>query len=183
MAISIDWPTKVISVPKTDMTLVDSGPPEVRELDVDWFRKQLNALQAGDEGISFDTTHIHYAPVVVGGVSLARVVEIINGYTVTFEDLSYIVNLTGANNNVSDVTNLNLVSVRSANSGGLVETGTSGLTATEAANLQWLVNLLEGDVELTANDQIVYLKGTLTELIRKSVSGSQIAGTITLTEP
>jgi len=165
------------------MTLVDSGPPEVRGLDVNAFRLELNALQASAEGISFDTTHTHNAPVTVGGVSLARVVEIINGYTVTFEDLSYIVNLSGANNNVSDVTNLNLVSVRSANSGGLVETAVSGLTPTESANMQWLVDMLDGDVELSATEQRVLHKTTKVELAKKLVSGSQISTDITLTEP
>lgn len=121
MAISIDWPTGVISVPKADTTLVDIGPPEIRSLDVNQFRKDLNALQAGEEGMAFDITHTHNPPVSVGGITLARVVELINGYTVTFENGSYAVNLTGANNNISDVMNLNTVSLRSANSAGLIE--------------------------------------------------------------
>jgi len=49
------------------------------------------------------------------------VVEIINGYTVTFEDDSYAVNLVGANSNIADVVNLNTVSVRAANSAGLIQ--------------------------------------------------------------
>ena len=53
-------------------------------------------------------------------MTLARTVEIINGYTVTFEDGQYAVNLVGANSNVGDVVNVNQVSVRSANSAGLV---------------------------------------------------------------
>ena len=120
MAISIDWGTKVISVPKADTTLDDIGPPEIRSLDVNQFRKDLNALQASELGIWADTTHTHNTQVVVGGVTLARVVELINGYTITFEDGSYAVNLTGANNNISDVVNLNTVSIRSANSAGLI---------------------------------------------------------------
>lgn len=129
MAISIDWPTKVINVPKADTTLVDVGPPEIRALDVNQFRKDLNALQASENGMPELTTHIHTAPVVLGGVTFARQVEIINGYTVTFEDGSYAVNLTEANNNISDVTNLNTVSIRSANSAGLVEGSTLSLTS------------------------------------------------------
>lgn len=121
MAISIDWPTKVITIPKADTTLVDIGPPEIRSLDVNQFRKDLNALQAGEEGMPELTTHTHNPPVTVGGVTLARVVEIINGYTITFENGAYAVNLTGANNNISDVVNLNTVSIRAANSAGLVE--------------------------------------------------------------
>lgn len=119
MVISIDWATKVISVPKADLSLVSIGPPEIRSLDVDQFRKDLNALQASEIGMAFDTTHENTPPKTIGGVTYARLIEIINGYTVTFEAGAYAVNLAGANNNISDVTNLNSVSIRSSNSAGL----------------------------------------------------------------
>ena len=48
----------------------------------------------------------------------------INGYTVTFEDGQYAVNLVGANSNVGDRVNVNQVSVRSANSAGLQDLST-----------------------------------------------------------
>lgn len=119
MAISVDWATKIISVPKADTTLVSIGPPEIRELNVDTFRLGLKDLEDDEEGMPFLDTHSHNPPVTVGGVTLARVVELINGYTVTFENGSYAVNLAGANNNIGDVLNLNNVQVRSANSAGL----------------------------------------------------------------
>lgn len=119
MAISINWATQVINVPKTDTQLVQSSPTEIRELDIDSFRLDLKDLEDDEEGIPFLDTHSHNPPVTVGGVTLARVVEIINGYTVTFEDGAYAVNLVGANSNIADVTNVNQVSVRSANSAGL----------------------------------------------------------------
>jgi hypothetical protein len=50
------------------------------------------------------------------------VIEIINDYTVTFEDGQYAVNLVGANSNIADRVNVNQVSVRAANSAGLVQT-------------------------------------------------------------
>lgn len=40
----------------------------------------------------------------------------------TFEDGQYAVNLIGANSNIADRVNVNQVSVRSANSAGLVQT-------------------------------------------------------------
>jgi hypothetical protein len=120
MAISIDWATKVISVPKADMTLVTMVPFEVRELDLDWFRLQLKDLEDDAEGMPFLDTHRHNTEVEIAGVTLARVIEIINGYTVTFEDGQYAVNLVGANSNVSDVVNLNQVSIRAQNSAGLI---------------------------------------------------------------
>ena len=111
-------------MPKTDTTLVQASPTEIRELDLNTFRLALKNLE-DDEGITYPDTHSHSQPVTVGGVTLARVVEIINGYTVTFEDDQYAVNLVGANSNVGDVVNVNQVSVRSANSAGLVVSGSS----------------------------------------------------------
>jgi hypothetical protein len=121
MAISINWDTKVISVPKADMDLIQTVPFEVRELDLNTFRLVLKDLEDNEDGMTFLHTHNHNPPVSVGGVTLGRVVEIINGYTVTFEDGNYAVNLVGGNSNVSDVVNLNMVAVRSANSAGLVD--------------------------------------------------------------
>jgi len=121
MAISITWPTGEIYVPKADMTLVQSTPFEIRELDINTFRLALKDLEDDEEGQVWIRTHNHNTAVTVRGVTLARVVEIINGYTVTFEDGSYAVNLVGANSNISDITNLNSVSVRAANSAGLID--------------------------------------------------------------
>lgn len=137
MAISIDWGTRVISVPKADMTLVQSSPYEIRELDIDVFRLALRDLEDDPEGMSYPHTHNHVSPISVGGVTLARVVELINNYTVTFENGTYAVNLVGANSNISDKTNLNTVQVRSANSAGLVQIiSGSGLSTEQDQRLQ-----------------------------------------------
>jgi hypothetical protein len=125
MAISIDWANKIIFVPKADMTLVQASP-EIRQLDLNYFRLALKSLEGSEAGQLFDDTHRHFPPVTVGGVTISRVVEIINGYTVTFENGAYAVNLVGANSNVSDVTNVNNVSIRASNSAGLVDN--SGVT-------------------------------------------------------
>jgi len=122
MAITVAWASKVINIPKADTALIQSSPTEIRELDLDTFRQALKALEAGEEGMAFVDTHSHNPPVTVGGVTLARVVEIINGYTITFEDGQYAVNLVNANSNVGDRVNVNQVSIRSANSAGLVQT-------------------------------------------------------------
>lgn len=121
MAITIDWATKIIYVPRADMTLVQSSPFEIRELNINLFRLALRDLEDNVEGIPFLHTHNHNTTVLIGGVTLARVVEIVNGYTVTFENGNYAVNLVGANSNIGDVTNLNSVSVRAANSAGLTD--------------------------------------------------------------
>lgn len=117
MAISVDWGTKVIFVPQSFLTDLGGG---VYSLDVDTFRLALKDLEDDEAGMPFLRTHNHNPEITVGGVTLARVVEIINGYTVTFENGMYAVNLVGANNNISDVANVNSVSIRASNSAGLV---------------------------------------------------------------
>ncbi len=122
MAITINWGTHVINVPKADLTLIQSTPTEIREMDVDWFRLALKDIEDNAEGQPFSDTHRHNTEVVLGGIILARVVEILVPYTVTFEDGQYAVNLSGANNNVADRANVNQVSIRSSNSAGLTST-------------------------------------------------------------
>lgn len=128
MAITVDWGTKVINVPKADMVLIQASP-EIRQLDVNTFRLALKDLEDDAEGMPHLNTHNHSPPVTVAGVPLARVVEIINGYSVTFEDGQYRVILVGANNNILDVANLNQVSIAPTNSAGL-----ANLSSLEAAS-------------------------------------------------
>jgi hypothetical protein len=120
MAISIDWGTKEIFVPKIDTDLVQSSPVEIRQLNLNQFRLSLKDLEDNFDGMPYQRTHKHNTEVGLGGIIYARVIEMINGYTVTFENGAYAVNLIGANSNVGDVTNLNQVSVRSANAAGLI---------------------------------------------------------------
>lgn len=117
----IDWATRVIFVPKAETVQVQSAPTEIRELDLDAFRRALKTQEDDPAGMAYVDTHRHVAPISVGGVQLARVVEIINGYVVEFEDGQYAVNLVGANSNVGDRVVVNQVSVRSANSAGLTD--------------------------------------------------------------
>jgi len=118
MAISIDWTTKIISVPQSFLTLISGS---LYELDTNNFRLALKDIE-DDEGIPFLDTHRHNTVVNLGGIGYARTIEIINGYTVTFEDGQYAVNLVGSNNNIADVTNINQVSIRPNNSAGLIQT-------------------------------------------------------------
>lgn len=124
MAITINWATKVITVPQADLTEIT--PATLYELDVDDFRQALKNLEDDADGMSFLDTHRHNTQVTLGGVTLARTVEIVNGYTVTFENGTYAVRLVGANNNIADVMNVNSVSLRSANSAGLIAVATGG---------------------------------------------------------
>ena len=122
MAISINWPSKIINIPQSYLTLISAG---VYELDTDELRLDLKNLEDSEVGMPYLDTHRHNAPVTLAGATYAQTLEIINGYTITFEDGQYAVNLVGSNNNISEVTNVNQVSIRSNNSAGLIQV-TSG---------------------------------------------------------
>lgn len=117
MAISINPATSVITIPQADLTPLGGSK---YELNVDTFRLTLKNLEDDEGGIWQPDTHTHNTEVLLGGVTYARVVEILAPYTITFQDGQYSVNLVGANNNIADRLNLNQVSVRSNNSAGLV---------------------------------------------------------------
>jgi hypothetical protein len=120
MSISVNWLTKVITIPKSDLTLVQSSPNEIYELNLNELRYWLHDEQDSVEGIVNLEIFTHNTEAELGGITFARVIRIINGYTITFENGSYAVNLIGANSNVADVTNVNNVSVRPYNSAGLI---------------------------------------------------------------
>lgn len=120
MTISVDWAdTKVISVEKTDLILVQASPQEIYDLDLDVFRLTLLDLQDDPDGRPWQKTYKHDTESTLGGLTYARKIEIVPPYTVTFEDGQYAVNLVGANSNVADRTNVNQVSVRPQNSAGM----------------------------------------------------------------
>ncbi|MEM1418606.1 MAG: hypothetical protein AAGH15_27175, partial [Myxococcota bacterium] len=94
------------------------------------------ALQASEAGMSFSTTHVHVAPSVAGSATLARVVTLVNGYFVTFEDGQYAVNIVGGNSNVAEATTVNQVSIRPQNSAGLVQvTSGSGVLPSDVTDI------------------------------------------------
>jgi hypothetical protein len=117
MAISIDWGSRVITVPQSFLTLI-SGTSY--SLDTNAFHIALKDLEDDEAGIAFPPTHNHNTTVLLGGIEYARVIEFINGYTITFEEGVYSVSLVGSNNNILDVVNLNQVSIRANNSAGLI---------------------------------------------------------------
>lgn len=133
MALSIDWSSLVISVPQADLTPVSAG---LYELDVDAFRLELKDIEDGEEGMAFPDTHRHNTEVVLSGVTYARVVEIINGYTVEFEDVgtAYTVRCVGANHNLADVKVVNNVSLIVGNSAGLITVSSGSGLSTDQAN-------------------------------------------------
>lgn len=122
MALSIDYTTNIIFVPKADTQFVSTNPQtglEIRQLNLTPFAQAVADLQDDPEGAWASTAFTYTAPVSVGGVQLAPVVVILSPYTVEFEDGQYAVNLNGANTNLQDAAVVNQVSIRPNNSAGL----------------------------------------------------------------
>jgi hypothetical protein len=118
--ITVNWPTQVINIPQADLTLVSGA---LYELNVNTLRLALKDLEDDEDGQVWPTTHAHNTELVLSGVTYARSVEIINGYTVEFEDAQYAVRLVGANHNIADVKVANQVSLIIGNSAGLIAVG------------------------------------------------------------
>jgi hypothetical protein len=139
MAITINHLTKVISVPQADLTLVTGSLYELNtETD---FRQTVIALLDDEDGIVLEDAIDHNTEYSVAGVTYARKIEVINGYSVQFTpDSQWSVRLAGSNNNIFDVENgvlvQNQVQVIANNSAGLqtVSSG-SGLDAGQDAKL------------------------------------------------
>lgn len=195
MTITIEWATGIISVLKVDMELVQSVPTVIYKLDLNVFRLALKDLEDDPAGMGFQKTHDHNTTITIGGVTLARVINILPPYTVTFEDDQYAVNLINANSNVADRTNVNQVSVRSANSAGLITSdgiealeyergvhidvanGTTGTLYPRGTHRLPVNNL--ADAQLIASVRgfrILYIMGTLTLGASDDVGGYILVG-------
>jgi hypothetical protein len=137
--ISVDWVTKIVTIPKSYLSLV-SGT--LYTMDTDQFLTDLRDLEAdGDEGICYPTAATHNAEYEAVGVTYARAVLMHNGYSVTFEDDQYTVRLEGSNNNIFDVAggilNQNQVQVIPTNSAGLITVATGAVTPSEIRDAVW----------------------------------------------
>ena len=156
MAISVNWITHVIFVPRTYMTLIQSSPVEIRELNTNAFRYDLRDLEDDPDGRPWPKTHDHNADVLVGGISLADVLLVLEPYTITFEDGQYAVYLQGTNNNILERTNKNQVSVNPSNSAGLVNS-----VAIEYGEFGGAVTIDAENTTGLAKEGSVYPAGTL----------------------
>lgn len=182
MAISVNWATGVISIPKSDLALI-SGT--LYELDTDQFRLDLKNLEDGEAGMPFPDTHRHNTEVTVAGTTFARVIEIINGYSITFEDGQYSVRLVGSNNNFFDVENnilnQNQVQVIPGNAAGLITISTgSGLSSEEQAMLAELYKLQGLDV---ANPMTVTPTSRVAGDIEQTITGDGETTTTVTRDP
>lgn len=138
--ISINWLTKVITIEQSDLSLISGS---LYELDVDAFRLALKDIEDNADGMTFPDTHRHNTEVTLSGVTYARTFEIINGYTVSFENTGspYTVTCVGANHNLADVTNFDGgASLIIGNSAGLITVVSgSGVTAQDKEDIASMV--------------------------------------------
>lgn len=122
MAITIDPATKVISIPQVDLTLI-SGT--LYELDTNAFRLTVMRILDNEDRIFLPIAFSHNTEVTLLGTTFSRSIEVINGYSLTFENLVYSVRMAGSNNNFFDIDGSILnpsgnVTVVGANSAGLI---------------------------------------------------------------
>ena len=133
--ITITWGTKTINVPRSFLTFV-SGT--LYELDTNLFRLALKDLEDSIEGMAHLRTHKHNTEVTVAGTTFARTIEIINGYSIEFENGFYSVKLIGSNNNIFDIQNRilvqNNVQIIPTNSAGLIVVSIGSGLSTEEHN-------------------------------------------------
>jgi hypothetical protein len=129
MVYSVNWTTKVITVPLTDLTLV-SGSNYTLDTGDFWIEMRRLEASTGDglwtlQVIEFINTQ------VLSGLSYSAIVKVINGYTWDTDTPNIIISLLGKNSNLLDVfIPGNGVSVLANNSAGKIETG-SGLSAAQ----------------------------------------------------
>jgi hypothetical protein len=102
---------------------------------------------------------------------------VINGYTVTFQDVGtpYTVRCAGANHNIADVKTVNQVSLIIGNSAGLqvVETGVSGLTAAESALLNGIASIPTDTLALLLAN---VLKANVKQVNDVAIKGAGVPG-------
>ena len=152
---TIDWGnTNIITVEISDLTL-DSGTSY--NYDANSFHIDMKRLEDDENGMPFPDTHTHVAPIVLGGLTLARVVEVVSPYTVMFEDGMYGVTILNGNTNIADVIVRNQVSVNTQNAAGLVAIN----------EIQYMIHGTVGNADVNEDDNEVTIRDADLNVIRQ----------------
>ena len=116
MSLNCHWPTKVITVPKSDLTLVSGTKYSLTVLY--WFQllRELNGTVEGVAETIGAPIYNNTSPTP----ATPRIIDVINGYTIQFEDGLYSVDIIEGNTNLRDVEIKNSVSVGTNNTTGFV---------------------------------------------------------------
>ena len=137
MAITLDPATKIFSIPQSDLTLVTGT---LYKADTDVLRIAMMALLASEPYIWMPDSYNHNTEVVVAGVTYARTLTTLNGYSYTFTpDSQWSVRLEGSNNDFWDIEagflNQNQVQVIPTNSAGLIINAGQSLGQSDLDNI------------------------------------------------
>lgn len=116
MAYEVNWVTREITIPATDMVQVDGND---YELDADSFWREIRRLEwESTEGLWAPQILEHNDTRVLAGTTYVPENKIINDYTIWMDPAAEKVFLRGDNNNIVDVLGYNGVSVIPSNSAG-----------------------------------------------------------------
>lgn len=136
MSYSVDWITKVITIPTADLVLVSGTRYSLTMSD---FLTEIRRLE-------WDFTDGLWAPAIVdhtntrfdfAGANYAPFDDLINGYTIQFTGVATRVDLLGSNNDLIDVLIPTGVSVVPSNSAGLqIVTAGSGVTQQDKDDIE-----------------------------------------------
>lgn len=165
MAYAVNWTTKVITVPLTDLTFVSGTNYTLDAADV-WI--ELRRLEASpSDGLWADQIAEFVNTQVLSGLSYSAILKMINGYTWNTDTSNKTISLLGINSNLLDTfIPGNGISVLANNSGGkiIVDSGLSAITQQDKDDIE--NQIFDRDVENgeTFEEQV--------RLIRAEAAGS-----------
>lgn len=165
MAYAVNWTTKVITVPLTDLTFVSGTNYTLDAADV-WI--ELRRLEASpSDGLWADQIAEFVNTQVLSGLSYSAILKMINGYTWNTNTSNKTISLLGINSNLLDTfIPGNGISVLANNSGGkiIVDSGLSAITQQDKDDIE--NQIFDRDVENgeTFEEQV--------RLIRAEAAGS-----------
>jgi hypothetical protein len=133
MAYSVNWATKVVTIPLADLTLVSGSNYSLDASDV-WI--ELRRLEAAPgDGLWAEQIAEFVNTQTLSGLPYSAILKMINGYTWDTDTTNKTISLLGINNNLLDVfIPGNGISVLANNSAGKITTG-SGLSVGEQGQL------------------------------------------------
>ena len=160
MAITLDPATKVYSIPQADLTLVTGT---LYSADTDAIRIEMMALLASEPYIWMEDSYSHNTEVVISGVTYARTLSTLNGFSYTFTpDSQWSVRLEGSNNDFWDIEagnlNQNQVQVIPTNSAGLIVNQGQSLGQSDLDNIEdavWEADRTDHTTSGTMGEQVV----------------------------
>lgn len=133
MAYSVNWTTKVVTVPLADMTLISGSN---YSLDAGDFWIEMRRLEASPgDGLWAEQVIEYVNTQLLSGITYSAIVKMINGYTWDTDTTNKNISLLGFNNNLLDTFIPGSgISVLANNAAGKIETG-SGLSAAQDLRL------------------------------------------------